>query len=105
MSELPLALWVASREPAPPVGLETRLARLFAAHPAWEALPRPEAFLAASATLLEQVQRAPHADRGVALDLLAADACVTYAFEAAADTPERLDALAASAMRSICGLS
>jgi len=40
-------------------------------------------------------------DRGSALDLLAVDALVTYAFEAAAETPAELEQLANDAMTRI----
>jgi hypothetical protein len=42
--------------------------------------------------------------RGSALDLLAADALVTYAFEAASERPAELSARAASAMARIAAL-
>jgi hypothetical protein len=40
-------------------------------------------------------------DRSAALDLLAADALVTYAFELLAAEPERLETVAGAAMRRI----
>jgi hypothetical protein len=39
--------------------------------------------------------------RDAALDLLTADALVTYAFEAAAESPREVDAIAAEAMQRI----
>jgi hypothetical protein len=43
--------------------------------------------------------------REMALDLLAIDALVTYAFEAAAEDPARLDARAGEAMTRIAALA
>ncbi len=62
-----------------------------------------DALLAASDALLRRVlvDRAPGEARTAALDLLAADACVTWAFEAAADAPATLAARAEAAMRRI----
>ena len=54
--------------------------------------------------LLTSVLRAGTTQRDVALDLLTADALVTYAFEAAAEAPEALDAHAAAAMRALAAV-
>ena len=43
--------------------------------------------------------------RPSALDLLAVDALVTYAFESAADEPQRIDALAHHALATIAALA
>ena len=43
--------------------------------------------------------------RQAALDLLAVDALTTYAFEAAADDPDRLEARAEQALAAIAGLA
>ena len=43
--------------------------------------------------------------RDSALDLLAVDALVTYAFEAAADAPEVLETLSTDALRRIASLA
>jgi hypothetical protein len=43
--------------------------------------------------------------RSSALDLLAVDALVTYAFESAADEPERIDASAHQALATIAALA
>lgn len=100
-----LRKWLDAREPAAPDALRARLAEVVGAHPEWEALPRPEALLAASEALLEQVLVAPARNRRTAVDLLAADAAVTYAFEAASDEPERLVALAGEAVKRIAQIA
>lgn len=100
-----LRCWLDAREPAAPGALQARIGELVDAHPEWEALALPDALLAAGEQLLERVLSAPAKRRETAVDLLAADACVTYAFEAAADQPERLVALAELSMRRIAQLA
>lgn len=95
------AEWLAGREPVAPERLRAHLQRLFGEHPEWNALTIPVAMVAASELLLARVLAADASSRCVATDLLAADACVTYAFEAAADDPESIAALAARAMQRI----
>lgn len=63
--------------------------------PAGEA---PERLLAAAERLLATMIDPPASSRAAALDLLAADALVTYAFEAAGDDPSRLEERAVTAM-------
>ncbi|MBI2408903.1 MAG: hypothetical protein HYV19_11425 [Gemmatimonadetes bacterium] len=61
--------------------------------------------LIASGMLMAGVLSQTPSCRDAAVDLLAADACVTYAFEAAADEPESFTFLADEAMRSIAKLA
>ena len=95
------AEWLRSRQPAAPAALTVRIAELFGAHVEWDSLPRAEAFITASEELLRRVLRGDAVDRACAVDLLAADACVTYAFEVAADEPASIGARAEDAMRRI----
>lgn len=96
------AEWIAARDEETPERLRARVAQIFAAHPAWDDLPLPEAFREAGEILLKGVLTAgPDVARASALDLLAADACVTWAFEAAAEDPASLGARADEAMRRI----
>ena len=87
VSRASLRAWLAAREPSPPQALATRLAECVDAAPE-EVLAGDagsEVLGALGAWLLEQ---AVHGRRGAydaALDLLAADAFVTYAFEAASE--------------------
>jgi hypothetical protein len=74
------------RSESPPA-LSSCVRDLFASHPEWDALSDVDAFIAASAVLLQRVLASGAVARANALDLLAADACVTWAFEAAADDP------------------
>jgi hypothetical protein len=100
-----LQRWLDARQPEAPEALRRRIAELVAAHPEWETIPRQHALLAASEILMKDVLAAAPKDRKAALDLLAGDACVTYAFEAAADDPGELRALADHAMQRIAKLA
>jgi len=81
--------WLAAREPARPVELARRMDELVAAvdEAALVVVPTLAETLALIATdLLARVAGSPDPrSQGLALDLLAADAFVTYAFEAAAE--------------------
>lgn len=103
-------------EEAIPAALRDRLSSALAAVPAVAAAgpARPPAFgaaadaaacLAAGEALLAGVLSGDCASRDTALDLLAADALVTRAFERAADEPASLPALADAAMRRIALLA
>jgi hypothetical protein len=100
-----LRSWLDTREPTAPDALRARIGEMVDAHPEWEALALPDALLAAGEQLLQRVLSASAKRRETAVDLLAADACVTYAFEAAADHPERLVALAERSMKRIAQLA
>ena len=97
--------WLASRTPEAPADLVECVRALFTAHPEWNALHRADAFIAASEQLLRRVLGHDCPARSSALDLLAADACVTYAFEAAADEPGTIAARAELAMRRIAAIA
>lgn len=91
-----VADWLDSRRPAPPPTLRAHLDRRVppASRGAGEGA-LPDHLAAAGRGLLERVLSDPTAGRDLALDLLAADALVTYAFEAQAEAdPGRLVELA-----------
>ena len=96
--------WLRTREPAPPPALAARVQELTAA---WLALEDgfATALVDAGVASLERVLSARPGGREVALDLLATDAIVTYAFEAAANTPKELDALGGSALTRLGGVA
>jgi hypothetical protein len=73
--------WLASRRPAPPAALHARLTAAVADG----AEPLPQHLARLGGELLAWVARHPAGGRELALDLLAADAFVTYAFEAQAE--------------------
>jgi hypothetical protein len=96
--------WLAAIEPAPPAALHARLADLIAASGARPVADVPEVCLEAGERLLEALLEAGTTARATALDLLAVDALITYAFQAAADDPARLETRAAQAMSRIAAL-
>jgi hypothetical protein len=97
--------WLGSREPAAPAALKAHLQGLFDQHPEWSALLLPEALAEAAELLLARVLTASVSSRSAATDLLSADACVTYAFEAATDDPASIAPLAERAMRRIAHIA
>ncbi len=100
----PAGAWVAAHAEQPPAALRARLdALLNGDHPGTDASVAP-ALLAAGEALLSAILRSGSTQRDAALDLLTADALVTYAFEAAADDPSMLDSHAATAMRAIAAV-
>ena len=95
--------WLDAREPAPPPRLRERLAALLSAHV--DGAVTPEALLRASAAVLAHLVQDGDTARASALELLAADALATYAFEAQADDPEGLDEFCSWAMRTLSAVS
>lgn len=96
--------WLAARRPAPPAVLAAQLEAVLAACPS-DRLLATESMAAAMSLLgvyaLDSLEgRAPDS-RGVAMDLLAADAFVTYAFEAASDEAAPVDAVAAGVLTRV----
>lgn len=88
MTRAALTAWLERREPRPPAALASRLARAVRETPDARLAAHPGAADALSAIglalLAEVAARDPQAPE-LALDLLAADALVTYAIEAAAE--------------------
>jgi len=74
--------WLARRQPAPPDALRAHLVAAVTDR----AAPLPDHLAEEGATLLARVMASPGSGRERALDLLAADAFVTYAFEARAES-------------------
>ncbi|HEX5971667.1 MAG TPA: hypothetical protein VFY85_07055 [Gemmatimonadaceae bacterium] len=99
-----VAEWLGRREPAPPAALLLRLREALGHDAERDAGDAADACLAAGERLLAKVLREGDASRDHALDLLAADALVTYAFEAASGRPDALPALAARAMARMATL-
>ena len=83
--------WLDARRPAPPAALRAHLEAAVTD----AAEPLPDQLAALGRALLARVAATPAGGRELALDLLAADAFVTYAFEAQAEAdPARLAPLA-----------
>jgi hypothetical protein len=73
--------WLDARRPAPPPTLRAHLGRRVQEGPG----ALPDHLADAGRALLARVLARPESGRELALDLLAADALVTYAFEAQAE--------------------
>ena len=99
-----------TRTPESPTALVDCIRKLFADHPELEQRHRVDAFVDAG-EVLQRLDRIEQGGDGRgrggvgALDLLAADACVTYAFEAAADEPATLGARAELAKITIANVA
>jgi len=100
-----VADWIRTRSPAPPPAFAARVVGSLGSHAADDASRAAERCLDAATALLEQLLASDPLDRGEASALLAADALVTYAFEAAAETPDRLDDRAMEAMVRLAALA
>ena len=74
--------WLDTRRPAPPAALRAQIERAVTDGP----LPLPAHLADLGRALLGRVASRPEGGRELALDLLAADAFITYAFEAQAET-------------------
>ncbi|HYL21571.1 MAG TPA: hypothetical protein VEU74_07405 [Gemmatimonadales bacterium] len=81
MTRAALLAWLDARRPAPPEALRACLA----AGLTDADLPLPEHLADLGRRSLERVASHPAGGRELALDLLAADAFITYAFEAQAE--------------------
>ena len=95
--------WLDGRSLEPPPALRRRIDGALAAAPGAGPAPLPDVALGAALALLDGLLGRADSSRAGALELLAADALMTYAFEAAAEDPERLEELAARAMQDIAG--
>jgi len=96
--------WLAEREPAPPGALLRRVQEALGRDGERDAADAAEACLAAAERVAVTVLGDEEASRDYALDLLTADALVTYAFEAASAEPSELSARAARAMQTLASL-
>lgn len=97
--------WFAALDPAPPAVLRVELESLLADGGNRPVSDVPEVCLAAGERLLYELMHSGSTNRPTALKLLAVDALVTYAFEAGAADPQRLQQRAASAMQRISQLA
>jgi hypothetical protein len=97
--------WLSARTPAPPAPLAARLRSVLGTRLNDRSSNAHEAVLATAESLLAELLALDCAGRDRALDLLAVDAMVTYAFEAAAEYPDTLSARATAAMAAIATLA
>jgi hypothetical protein len=100
----PAAEWLARCEPAPPPALAARVAALLGDAPFASADDAVDRCVASAERVVAGLLRDGCTSRDSALDLLAADALATYAFELAGDRPDTLGALAEGAMRRFAAL-
>ncbi len=100
-----VADWLSAREPAPPAPLTDCLHATLASQLDDRSSEPFDVMLRHAESLLAELLSLECAQRDRALDLLAVDALVTYAFEAAADSPETLAARASAAMSSLASLA
>jgi hypothetical protein len=98
-----VSAWLRARTPVPPPQLVARIDAMTAGIASREA--SADAFLTAAEAAMGGLLRDGCLRRESALDLLAIDALVTYAFEAAADDPEHLEDQAVRALARISALS
>ena len=96
--------WLRAREPQPPAALSARLNAVLGESLTASAGELSEIFLFAGERLVAELLRSNSTSRDSALDLLTADALVTYAFEAASETPSLIESRAAAAMQRIAAL-
>ena len=96
--------WLRTRAPQPPEALAVRLDAVLGESLMLSSHQIPEVFLAAGERLVAELLRSNSTSRDSALDLLTADALVTYAFEAASDTPSAIEGRASAAMTRIAAL-
>ena len=99
-----LGEWLDARVPQPPPALRDKLDSELGENLATDVRGAADVLLAAGRRLLADVVAARPQQRSHALDLLAADALVTYAFEAASELDQPVGAVAARAMRELSTL-
>jgi hypothetical protein len=99
-----LAAWLDARRPIPPEALRARIDAALGAHLHAETDDAAETLLTAGERLVRSLLVENATSRESAIDLLAADALVTYAFEAASEQPGDLSRRAAMAMARIAAL-
>ncbi|MEO8562399.1 MAG: hypothetical protein ABI601_10015 [bacterium] len=96
--------WLDARRPAPPPALRSRIDLALAGSLEADECEAADACLRAGERVVDALLRDNATSRESAIDLLAADALVTYAFEAASERPAALSSLASSAMSRIAAL-
>jgi uncharacterized membrane protein len=100
-----LSAWLDARRPAPPVRLRARIDAALGRALEGDASSAAAACLSAGEQITRALLRENATSRESALDLLAADALVTYAFEAASERPGELAVQCRAAMARIAALA
>jgi hypothetical protein len=99
-----LGTWLDAVEPAPPTALAARLRDVLGATLESELASAPEQILVAAEALLLKMLSSGAATRTSAIDLLAVDALVTYAFELCSASPAHITPMSQNAMRRLAAL-
>ena len=99
-----LAGWLDARTPSPPAALRDRIDAVLKDDLERDSADLFDTCLAAAEQLVRRLLSEDATARESALDLLAADALVTYAFEAASEQPDGLAHRASTAMTRIAAL-
>ncbi len=99
-----LGEWLASRALQPPEALRDRIEGALGDAMKQDAGDATDVCMAEAERIVRDVLRHDCTSRDSALDLLTADALMTYAFEAAGNAPSSLGQKAAEAMRRITSL-
>jgi hypothetical protein len=99
-----VAEWLHSRAARPPAALASRLEAVLGDSLSLSSEMIPELFLEKGEHLVAELLQTHNQARQSALDLLTADALVTYAFEAASEEPSAIEARASAAMTRIASL-
>jgi hypothetical protein len=99
-----VAEWLRSRTSQPPQALAARLDAVLGESLSVSSDAIPEIFLEKGERLVADLLQTHSTSRNSALDLLTADALVTYAFEAASEVPSAIEARASAAMTRIAAL-
>ena len=95
--------WIRGRSPGPPSALVARIDEMVGRYATDGECA--DALLGVAESAMRVVLVDGCLTRASALDLLAVDAIITYAFEAAADDPPQLDERTAAALRRIAALA
>jgi hypothetical protein len=99
-----VGVWLEGRTPAAPDALRARIREALRDHWGDDASGTHRVCEAAAESLLASLLAGRETGRETALDLLAADALVTYAFEHAAESGDDLEAKATAVMQRIAGI-
>jgi hypothetical protein len=97
--------WLSARTPSPPSPLAARLHAALGARLNEHSTSAHAVVLETAESLLAELIALECAQRDRAIDLLAVDALITYAFEAAAESPDTLAERATDAMLAIARLA
>lgn len=97
--------WIARLDPRPPAALHARLTDLLADSANRPVQEMADVCMDCGVALLDRLLASSATGRDHALDLLAVDSLVSYAFQAAADKPSQIERRAAAAMARIAALT